>query len=173
MSRVIERIKESPTGSNKRSFKWIWAKLTERRNELKEDQNEQSIREALLGKTAKQEKATPAKPEQPTPRQQQSSPKKKGKANVKEKAKARRRTMAPRRRVTSLRRNPNPRESQKRSQRLRTLQKGQVLRQQFLASSLRRGLVTEAQVVLSRARRNSQDGQRRSHQQPWQKPLPR
>ena len=40
MSRVIERIKESPTGSNTRSFKWIWAKLTERRNELKEDQNE-------------------------------------------------------------------------------------------------------------------------------------
>ena len=62
MTRTIERIKESPKGSSKRSFQWIWAKLTEHLHELKEDQNEQSVREALLGKTAKQEKATPAKP---------------------------------------------------------------------------------------------------------------
>ncbi|CAE6921679.1 RE1 [Symbiodinium sp. CCMP2592] len=63
LARVIERIKESPKGSPKRSFSWIWSKLTEHLHELKEDQNEQSIREALLGKTTKpQEKATPAKP---------------------------------------------------------------------------------------------------------------
>ncbi|CAE7436520.1 unnamed protein product, partial [Symbiodinium sp. CCMP2592] len=63
LARVIERIKESPKGSTKRSFSWIWSKLTEHLHELKEDQNEQSIREALLGKTTKpQEKATPAKP---------------------------------------------------------------------------------------------------------------
>ena len=68
MTRTIERkrIKESPKGSSKRSFQWIWAKLTEHLNELKEDQNEQSVREALLGKTAKQEKATPVKPEPKT-----------------------------------------------------------------------------------------------------------
>ena len=73
MSRVIERIKESPKGSNKRSFKWLWAKLTEHLNELKEDQNKQSIREALLGKTAKQEKAAAAKPE-PKPKSTPANP---------------------------------------------------------------------------------------------------
>ena len=91
MTRTIERIKESPKGSSRRTFQWIWAKLTEHLNELKEDQNEQSVREALLGKTAKQEKATPVKPEpktkatpaNPAPAAKQPKGKGKGKGEAK------------------------------------------------------------------------------------------
>ena len=91
MTRTIERVKESPKGSSRRTFQWIWAKLTEHLNELKEDQNEQSVREALLGKTAKQEKATPVKPEpktkatpaNPAPAAKQPKGKGKGKGEAK------------------------------------------------------------------------------------------
>ena len=47
MSRYIDRSRDAPRGSRKRSFAWLWSRFGDLLDELREDENERSIQQAL------------------------------------------------------------------------------------------------------------------------------
>ena len=47
MSRYIDKIRDAPRGSRKRSFAWLWSRFGDLLDELREDENERSIQQAL------------------------------------------------------------------------------------------------------------------------------
>ena len=53
LSRAIDKIKDSSPSSSKRTFNWLWTQLVELLDELREEANEESIRDALLRPGAK------------------------------------------------------------------------------------------------------------------------
>ena len=66
LSRTIDRVKDSKSGSKRRTFEYIWSGLEEVLAEVREDRNEQALRESLHEDSKQKQKAdakgTPAKP---------------------------------------------------------------------------------------------------------------
>ncbi|CAE7223113.1 RPS6KA5, partial [Symbiodinium natans] len=73
LSRAVDKIKDSNPGSNKRTFAWLWSQLVELLDELREEANEESIRDTLIKPKAKaapapkKEERSRDKPDKPTP----------------------------------------------------------------------------------------------------------
>ena len=87
LSRSIDKIKDSSQGSVKRTFNWLWTQLIEYLDELREEANEESIRDALVRPKVKgapapkkegDNKPEPSVPANPAP---PSKPKKEGKGS--------------------------------------------------------------------------------------------
>ena len=83
LSRTIDRVKDSKSGSKRRTLEYIWSGLEEVLAEVREDRNEQALRESLHEDSKQKQKAdakaSPAKttPAAPAPK---AGPKGNGKA---------------------------------------------------------------------------------------------
>ena len=73
LSRSIGKIKDSNPGSTKRTFQWLWSQLVQLLDELREEANEESIRDVLIKPKSKatpalkREEIPPADPIPPSP----------------------------------------------------------------------------------------------------------
>ena len=57
LSRTIDRVKDSKSGSKRRTFEYIWSGLEEVLAEVREDRNEQALRESLHEDSKQKQKA--------------------------------------------------------------------------------------------------------------------
>ena len=69
LSRTIDRVKDSKSGSKRRTLEYIWSGLEEVLAEVREDRNEQALRESLHEDSKQKQKtdATKASPAKTTP----------------------------------------------------------------------------------------------------------
>ena len=48
MQRIIDKVKDSPQTSRRRTFGWLWEQFSDHLAELREDANERDFKEAML-----------------------------------------------------------------------------------------------------------------------------